>query len=54
MRWSIQWNGQIDRGESPEGNKIDEKVNVIWQMVFSIIPLVNFSAFARIHHLENQ
>ena len=48
--WSKQWNDQINRGESPEGDKIDEKVNVIWQLVLSTIPFINFSAFARIHH----
>ena len=49
-RWSKQWNDQIDRGESPQGDKIDKKVNLIWQLVFSTIPFINFSAFARIHH----
>jgi hypothetical protein len=49
-RWSKQWNDQIDRGESPRGDKIDKKVNLIWQLVFSTIPFINFSAFARIHH----
>ena len=49
-RWSKQWNDQIDRGESPQGDKIDKKVNVVWQLVFSTIPFINFSAFARIHH----
>lgn len=49
-RWSKQWNDQINRGESPEGDKIDKKVNVIWQLVFSTIPFINFTAFARIHH----
>ncbi len=49
-RWSKQWNNQIDSGESPAGDNIDKKVNVIWQLVFSTIPFINFSAFARIHH----
>jgi hypothetical protein len=50
--WSKQWNDQIDRGESPRGDKIDKKVNLIWQLVFSTIPFINFSAFARIHHFK--
>lgn len=49
-RWSKQWNDQIDSGESPAGDKMDKKVNVIWQLVLSTIPFINFSAFARIHH----
>ncbi|MER5176233.1 MAG: DnaJ domain-containing protein [Candidatus Nitrosocosmicus sp.] len=49
-RWSIKWNEQINRGEFPEGDKIDKKVNVVWQLIFSIIPFINYSAFARIHH----
>jgi curved DNA-binding protein CbpA len=49
-RWSILWNEQIDTEGYADGDKMDEKVNLISQLIFSAIPFVNFSAFARICH----
>ncbi len=49
-RWSIMWNRQIDRDGSAHGDKMDEKVNLVTQLILSLIPFVNFSAFARICH----
>jgi hypothetical protein len=49
-RWSIMWNRQIDKYGYAHGDKMDEKVRLVTQMFFSLIPFVNFSAFARICH----
>jgi hypothetical protein len=49
-KWSIQWNKQIDNGDIPDGDKIDKKVNLVIQMILSVIPFLNFTAFARIYH----
>ncbi|MBA3750491.1 MAG: DnaJ domain-containing protein [Nitrosopumilus sp.] len=49
-RWSIMWNEQIDREGYADGNKMDQKVNLLSQLIFAVIPFVNFSAFARICH----
>ena len=49
-RWSIMWNRQIDKYGSANGDKMDEKANLITQLILAAIPFVNFSAFARICH----
>jgi hypothetical protein len=49
-KWSIQWNEQIDNGKIPDGDEIDKKVSLIIQMILSVIPFLNFTAFARIYH----
>ena len=51
-RWSIMWNRQIDRDGNAHGDKMDEKVNLVSQMILSLIPFVNFSAFARLCHFD--
>lgn len=48
-RWSIKWNEQIKNGQIPDGDKINEKVNLITQLMLSLIPFINFTAFARIY-----
>ncbi|MDQ4072998.1 MAG: hypothetical protein M3162_01700 [Thermoproteota archaeon] len=51
-RWSIQWNKQIDSGMIPDGDGIDKNVCLLTQMLFSVIPFLNFTAFARIYHFR--
>jgi curved DNA-binding protein CbpA len=48
-RWSIKWNEQIKKGQKPDGDNIDKKVKLITQLMLSLIPFVNFTAFARIY-----
>lgn len=50
-RWSIMWNRQIDKFGNAHGDRMDSKVNLITQLILSLVPFVNFSAFARICHL---
>lgn len=49
-KWSLQWNEQIDNGKIPSGDEIDKKVSLVTQMILSMIPFLNFTAFARIYH----
>jgi hypothetical protein len=51
-RWSIKWNEQIKKGQKPSGDNIDRKVNLITQLILSVIPFVNLAAFARIYHFQ--
>lgn len=44
-KWSIEWNKHIDQyGYGGTFNQVD----IRWQMLFSVIPFINISAFARI------
>lgn len=51
-RWSIKWNEQIKNGQKPSGDNIDKKVNLITQLMLSLIPFINLAAFARIYHFQ--
>lgn len=51
-RWSMKWNEQIKKGLMPTGDNIDKKVKLITQLMLSIIPFVNFAAFARIYYFQ--
>jgi curved DNA-binding protein CbpA len=51
-RWSVKWNDQIKKGQKPSGDNIDKKVNLITQLLLSVIPFVNLAAFARIYHFQ--
>lgn len=50
-KWSIQWNDQVDKFGYGIGSAIDEKVSIYWNMLCSVIPFVNLTAFARIEKL---
>ena len=51
-RWSIKWNEQINKGQIPNGDNIDKKVRMVTQLVLSVIPFLNFAAFARIYYFQ--
>jgi hypothetical protein len=51
-RWSIKWNEQIKKGQIPNGDNIDKKVRMVTQLLFSVIPFINFVAFARICYFQ--